>query len=326
MRKSLIGISFIVIIILLLGIVIGYFLVTRSFPKVSGTLHVNKLTQEVKVYRDEFGVPHIIAESEYDAFFTVGYTHAQDRLWQMELMRRVGRGRLSEVLGEPALQIDKMFHTLGLWQHAQKLSASLDDDTRKALQAYADGVNQFIATHSGKYPIEFDMLNIEPEPWTIEHSLLVSRLMAWELNYSRWVDLLLAELVDRFGEEKAKEIFPYWPENAPLIIPKEWKGKSIANDLRPLFDAEGAYRSLLGIRALESGSNAWVISGAKSVTGKPLLANDPHLLLMSPARWYELHISAPNLDVAGMFYSRCAVRYCWKKSAYCLGSHQCNDR
>ena len=300
MRKALIGICLIFIVVLLVGTLVGYFLVTRSFPKISGTINVKGLAQEVKVFRDEFGVPHIVAQSEYDAFFTVGFTHAQDRLWQMELTRRVGMGRLSEVLGEPALQSDKMFHTLGLWRHAQKLSQSLDDDTRKALQAYADGVNQFIATHRGEYPIEFDMLNIEPEPWTIEHSLLVSRLMAWELNYSRWVDLLLAELVQRFGEAKAKEIFPYWPDNAPLIIPKELKGKTIAEDLRPLFDAEVAYRSLLGIHALESGSNAWAISSAKSATGQPILANDPHLVLMAPARWYELHISAPSLNVAGM--------------------------
>jgi penicillin amidase len=294
------GIGLIFIVILCTGTFIGYYLVTRSFPKVSGTINVKGLEQEVKVYRDEFGVPHIYAQSEYDAFFAVGFTHAQDRLWQMELTRRVGMGRLSEVLGEPALHVDKMFHTLGLWRHAQNLSHSLDDDTRKALQAYADGVNQFLRTHSGKFPIEFDMLNIEPEPWTIEQSLLVSRLMAWELNYSRWIDLLLAELVQRFGETKAKEIFPYWPDNAPLIIPKDVKWKTVAEDLRPLFDAEGEYRSLLGIRALESGSNAWAISGAKSTTGKPLLANDPHLILMSPARWYELHINAPELNVAGM--------------------------
>ena len=300
MRKTLIGIGFTFVIVLCVGTIIGYFLVTRSFPKVSGTISVKGLVQEVNIYRDEFGVPHIVAQSEYDAFFAVGFTQAQDRLWQMELTRRVGMGRLSEVLGEPTLHIDKMFHTLGLWRHVQKLSHSLDDGTRNALQAYADGVNQFMRTHSGKYPIEFDMLNIEPEPWTIEHSLLVSRLMAWELNYSRWIDLLLAELVQRFGESKAKEIFPYWPDNAPLIIPKELKWKTVADDLRPLFDAEGEYRSLLGIRALESGSNAWVISGAKSVTGKPILANDPHLILMSPARWYELHITAPGLDVAGM--------------------------
>jgi penicillin amidase len=299
-QKWFIGICVSVVVILIAGVIIGYYLVTRSFPKISGSQSVQELAQEVKVCRDEYGVPHIIAQSEYDAFFTVGYTHAQDRLWQMDLIRRVGMGRLSEIFGEPALKLDKMFRTLGLWRHAQKLSQSIDEDTRKALQAYTDGVNQFITINAGKYPIEFDMLNVEPEPWRLEHSLLVSRLMAWELNYSRWVDLLLAELIQRFGEEKAREIFPYWSEDAPFIIPNRLKGKTVTENLRPWFDTEREYCSLFGVRALESGSNAWVISGKKSTTGKPILANDPHLFLMSPARWYELHIIAPTFDVAGM--------------------------
>ena len=203
-KKGLIGILATFLLICIIGIGIGYYLVTRSFPKTSGTVNVEGITQKVTVYRDNYDVPHISASSEYDAFFTVGFTHAQDRLWQMELIRRVGMGRLSEVLGTPTLPIDKMFRTLGFMRHVQKLSLGLEDDTRKALSAYADGVNQYIILHKGKYPIEFDMLNFEPEPWKIEHSLLVSRLMAWELNYSRWVDLLLAELVQKFGEEKAK--------------------------------------------------------------------------------------------------------------------------
>jgi penicillin G amidase len=299
-KKEIIGFLAVFIIIVIAGLIIGYYLVTRSFPEVSGTVSVQGLSQEVKVHRDTYGVPHISAQSEYDAFFAVGYIHAQDRLWQMDVTRRAGTGRLSEALGAPALKTDKMFRTLGLWRHAQKLSQFIDDETRKALQAYADGVNQYIFTHAGKYPIEFDMLNIEPEPWTVEHSLLVSRLMAWELNYSRWIDLLLAELVQRFGEARAKEIFPYWQEEAPLIVPKELHGKNVTESLRPIFDAEGDYRSILGLRAIESGSNAWAVSGKKTVTGKPILANDPHLLLMSPARWYELHIVSPTFDVAGM--------------------------
>jgi penicillin G amidase len=299
-KKGVIGtIATITVVLLAMGI-IGYYLVTRSFPKISGTVSVQGLIHEVRVYRDDYGVPHINAQNEYDAFFAVGYTHAQDRLWQMDLTRRAGSGRLSEVLGESTLKIDKMFRTLGLWKHAQKLSQFIDEDTRKALQAYAEGVNQFISTHKGKYPIEFDMLQIEPESWTVEHSLLVSRLMAWELNYSRWVDLLFAELIQRFGEERAKEIFPYWQEDAPLIIDKKQKVKNIAQDLRPFFDAEGEYRSLLGLHAIECGSNAWAVSGKKSVTGKPILANDPHLLLMSPGRWYEIHIAAPTFDASGM--------------------------
>jgi penicillin amidase len=285
-KQAIVGVSATIVALSIVLVAIGYYLVTRSFSKTSGAIEVSGLDKEVKIYRDEYGVPHIEAQSEHDAFFAVGFAHAQDRLWQMELFRRVGSGRLSEILGDRTLGVDKMFRTLEFRRQAQKLSQALDDQTRAALQAYADGVN--------------DMLNFEPEPWTVEHSLLLSRLMAWELNYARWVDLLLAELVQRFGADKAKEIFPYWPEDAPLIIPKEIKGKKIADDLRQFFDAEGAYRSLLGLRPLESGSNAWVISGAKSVTEKPLLANDPHLILMAPARWYELHISAPGLDVAGM--------------------------
>jgi len=299
-KKGLIGILATFLLICIIGIGIGYYLVTRSFPKTSGTVNVEGITQKVTVYRDNYDVPHISASSEYDAFFTVGFTHAQDRLWQMELIRRVGMGRLSEVLGTPTLPIDKMFRTLGFMRHVQKLSLGLEDDTRKALSAYADGVNQYIILHKGKYPIEFDMLNFEPEPWKIEHSLLVSRLMAWELNYSRWVDLLLAELVQKFGEEKAKEIFPYWPENAPLIVAKGLKKEKIADDLHQLFDIERTYRSMFCIPALASGSNAWAISSQKSKTGKPILANDPHLTLMTPARWYELHITTPTFDVAGM--------------------------
>ena len=321
--KIVIGVVSTLLVAVLAVTAIGYHLVTKSFPKTSGTIKVAGLENEVKIFRDEYGIPHINAQNEHDAFFAIGYTHAQERLWQMELERRVGMGRLSEILGAPALPIDKMFRTLGLWQYVHKISPTLDDDTRKTLQAYTDGVNAYIADNKGRYPIEFDMLQFEPEPWTIEHSLLLSRLMAWEMNFSRWMDLLLGELVQRFGEEKAKELFPIWQNNAPYIVAsqrsaepivpvddhaaktksthsKKHKHKGSISDLKPFFDAERTYRNLLDIKSFESGSNAWVVSGAKSQTGKPILANDPHLLLMSPGRWYELHVTAPNLDVAGM--------------------------
>lgn len=299
-KQKIVGIIATIVALSVIAVAIGYYLVTRSFSKTSGTIDVNGLSQEVEINWDEYGVPHIEAHSEHDAFFAVGFVHAQDRLWQMELFRRAGSGRLSEILGDRTLSIDKMFRTLKFWRQAQKLSQALDQQTRAALQAYSDGVNEYIATHKGHFPIEFDMLNFEPEPWTVEHSILLSRLMAWELNYARWVDLLLGELVQQFGADTAKEIFPYWPEDAPLIIPKEFKGKKIADNLLPFFEAEGNYRSLFGLRPLETGSNAWAVSGAKSTTGKPILANDPHLILMAPARWYELHMTAPGIDVAGM--------------------------
>jgi penicillin G amidase len=276
-----------------------YYLITKSHPNISGTETVPGIKSEVSVYRDNYGVPHIYANSDHDAYYAVGYVHAQDRLWQMELIRRAGEGRLSEILGEPALKIDKMFRTLGLWRQAQKSVSTVDEKTRLALEAYADGVSEYIASHRGKYPIEFDVLNAEPEPWTVAHSLLVSRLMAWELNYSRWVDIVLGKLVENLGTAKASEIFPTWPEGAPLIIPEDLKGKKSAAMADQLLKADQAFRHLLGNVGMESGSNAWVVSGAKSVTGKPILANDPHLLFSTPGRWYELHVVSPDVDVMG---------------------------
>lgn len=297
--KILIGVVLTLAIVAVAGAILSYYLITRSFPQTDGTVAVVGLDQEVHLYRDAYGVPHIVAQSEEDAYFAVGFVHAQDRLWQMELIRRAGMGRLAEIVGEPALKIDRMFRTLGLWKHAHMLSAQLDAQSRKLLERYAAGVNTFIASQKGKYPIEFDVLNLTPAPWHVEHSIMISRLMGWELNHARWVDVLLAELVERFGEAKAAEIFPSWDDDAPLIIPDKLRGRGIATALEPLLEADAAYRSLLGAPGFSGGSNAWVVSGSKSVTGKPMLANDPHLILTSPARWYELHVVAPGLDVAG---------------------------
>jgi penicillin amidase len=297
--KILIGAVITVAIVALAAGILAYVLITKSFPQTDGTVSVSGLSREVQIIRDEYGVPHIVADSEEDAYFAVGYVHAQDRLWQMELIRRAGMGRLAEALGEPALKIDRMFRTLGLLKHAQTLSAQLDARTRTLLERYAAGVNAVIASQKGKYPVEFDVLNIVPTPWQVEHTIVISRLMGWELNHARWVDLLLAELVERFGETKAAEIFPYWDKDGPLIIPDQLRGKSIAAALEPLLQADAAYRSLVGAPGFSGGSNAWVVSGSKSITGKPILANDPHLILTAPARWYELHVLAPGLDVAG---------------------------
>lgn len=276
-----------------------YYLITKSFPDVSGSVTVTGISADVRVFRDDYGVPHVFGSSDRDVYFTVGYLHAQDRLWQMELMRRAGQGRLAEILGEPALKIDRMFRTLGLWRHAQKTLPAVDERTRLSLEAYADGVNEFLQAHKGELPIEFDLLNFEPEPWTIEHSLLISRLMAWELNYSRWVDVVLTQLVERLGATKASEIFPTWPEGAPLIVPDELKGRNPGLAANQLLEADQEFRRLVGSAGLASGSNAWAISGSKSVTGKPILANDPHLMFSAPGRWYELHVQGPGLDVAG---------------------------
>ncbi|MBI3006433.1 MAG: penicillin acylase family protein [Ignavibacteriales bacterium] len=157
--KLLLGISATVFLIVLTAFILAYSLATRSFPETTGNHVIAGIQEPVEILRDSYGVPHVFAQSDRDAYFAVGFVQAQDRLWQMELIRRVGMGRLAEVLGEPALKTDRLFRTLKIWKHAQHLAGSLDDDTRDALQAYADGVNAYIAQQKGKYPVEFILRN-----------------------------------------------------------------------------------------------------------------------------------------------------------------------
>jgi len=298
--KFIIGISGFFLVVLLGTILFLRHLVTKSFPQVEGGLVLPELEAPVHVYRDDYGVPHIIAENERDALVASGFVHAQDRMWQMDINRRAGEGRLSEILGTGALAYDKQLRTIGFKRIAERLEKSLRRDSWQALQAYADGVNAYIESHRGKYPVEFDMLNYEPEQWTVLHSLLIARLMAWELCMGWWSELTLGELMERFSLEKALEIFPPYPKDSPRVIPWPSGTQKFALGTREFRSTERALRKFLNIDGSNVGSNAWVISGAKTVSGFPLLANDPHLGLPSPSKWYLLHLSGGELNVMGV--------------------------
>ena len=298
-KKIIIGIVGTVPVIALAVFLFLRYQLTKSFPETTGVVSLPGLSAPVEVYRDKLGVPHIFAANDEDLMFAVGYAHAQDRLWQMELSRRAGEGRLSEAFGKYTLDFDRMFRTLGFRKLAERLEKNLHPDSRRGLAAYANGVNAFTTTHRGKLPVEFDILGITPEPWTVQHSLIIVRLMAWELNMSWWMDLTLADLVNKVGEQKAKEIFPTYPGNAPLIIPSPpgRKYPFASTDLRKI---DQAYRKFFGMEGTGIGSNCWTVDGEKSFSGKPLLANDPHLTLPAPSRWYEIHLSGGGFDVAGV--------------------------
>ena len=298
--KIVLGLGITGLITLAAILVIGAVMVRKSFPRVSGTISVSSVSADVEVLRDPFGVPHFFAQNNHDLYFAIGYVHAQDRLWQMDLVRRAGMGRLSEVLGPEALDIDRLFRVLGLRRIARRSEEMLDDLTRSALQAYADGVTEYIAAHRGQYPVEFDIVGFEPEPWTVEHSLLVSRLMAWELNYARWIDILRGLVTESMGPERARELYPEWSDGAPLIVPSELRGSRLSEAGLKLLESDKAYRTLFGLDGFQTGSNAWCVSSSKSATGKPILANDTHLYLTAPGRFYELHAVTPELNVAGM--------------------------
>ncbi|MEW6061306.1 MAG: penicillin acylase family protein [Bacteroidota bacterium] len=301
MKKTRIifGIVFVFIVLSVVGFFALKYLVTKSFPTYDGELHLQGLHNPVTIYRDEFGVPHIVAENEHDAFFAQGFVHAQDRLWQMDLARRAGEGRLSEILGTRTIKFDKLLKTIGFKRIAEQLEKQISPKSREILQAYADGVNTCIRLQKGKYPIEFDMLNYEPEVWKPVHSLMIARLMAWELNISWHVDVVLGELVARFGEEKAKEVFPTYPENAPVIVTHSFN----VHDLEPLqrfATLHQQFKQFFGTTGTHIGSNAWAVSSAKSASGAAMLANDPHLGLSQPAKWYEIHLSAGAFNVVGV--------------------------
>ncbi len=176
------------------------------------------LHETVEIVRDNYGIPHIHANDEHDLMMATGFVQAQDRLWQMDILRRAGEGRLSEILGKPTVEYDMLFRTLNLQRVADSIAAHLHPETKLILEAFADGVNAYIDNNKGKYPVEFDMLNYEPEHWTVQHSLLVSRLTAWELNLAWWTDLTYGEIAEKVSPKKLQELFPSYPDSVLPIV------------------------------------------------------------------------------------------------------------
>lgn len=296
-------------------------------PRLDGTLRLQGIQSKIEVLRDAHGVPHIRASSLADLMFAQGYVTAQDRLWQMDLSRRIAQGRLSELFGPRTLHSDNENRTLGMKQAAERGVKDLDSEEQNLLRDYAQGVNAFISTHQDRLPVEFLLLRYHPEPWRESDSLEVALNMARLLNTS-WQDELMRERVRRkLGNPQLEsDLFPaHSPLDHPVAqlpsgssVPAKPAGdqSSIAVSLQPQFPLPtgGVTTSLEGgldgldpmLQALESsssytgvGSNNWVVSGTHTRSGKPLLANDPHLPLGVPSIWYMVHLQAPGVDVSG---------------------------
>lgn len=308
-RKHLIGIIIFLVVIIITVIFMFNYLTTKSFYKDEGEIKVKGINNPVKIYMDLYGVPFIEANNEDDMYFSLGYMHAQDRLWQMDIFRRIGEGRLAEIFGAEAVEYDKIFKTLALNELADNLWNNLSDRSKKILLHYCDGVNYFITQHKSSLPFEFDVLNYKPELWKPQHSLLVIRLMGWELNLSWYTDYTFGQIVKKFGFDKALDFFPYYPEDAPFIIHTETKSsktssyQNTTNYYSKLAELGDTYfrsiikfRTYAGIEGTHIGSNCWVVNGNKTETKKPLLANDPHLALTVPTKWYEVTLSNTQSD------------------------------
>lgn len=271
----------IIIIIIVTALWITYRL-RSSLPKTKGEISILGLSNEVEIIRDKLGIPHIVAENEEDLFFACGYVHTQDRLWQMELSRRIGAGTLSEIFGEKTLETDTHMRALGLRQAAEKDFKSLTPKMKKLLASYCAGVNYYLKKKKN-LPPEFLILRYKPQPWKILDCFLIKQNMALTLSYTIKSKLLRMELFKRFGKDKAQEIIHSSPVG-DVVIP------SFDFEMKPLFP-RGNY----------SGSNNWVADGTLTQTGKPLLANDPHLKINSlPSIWYGIHMRCPEINVIGV--------------------------
>ncbi|HEY7113097.1 MAG TPA: penicillin acylase family protein, partial [Thermoanaerobaculia bacterium] len=282
-------------------------IVRSTFPKTRGTLRVPGHAAPIRIETDARGVPTIRAQSIPDAMFGLGYAHARDRLWQMEFERRVGSGRLAEMLGKGLVPADRFLRTIGFRRSAEATEKLLSGDARRLLEAYAGGVNAYLAADSAR-PIEFRLLRVTAEPWTPTDSLVWGKMMAWDLAGNARDEIRRARFVEALGPEKAGQLLPLAGSEPTILSSSQWPDKTPAAGAatalpaapwRPLGEAFDTLAALGLSRGEAFGSNSWVVSGARSASGKPILANDPHLGLRVPSVWYLAALEAPGLHVTG---------------------------
>ncbi len=331
------------IVVVVLGVAAGgaYNVVTReSFPQTAGTLKLPGLTGNVEIIRDQLGVPHIYADTPEDLFRAQGFVHAQDRFFQMEFQRRIGQGRLAELFGAGALNQDKFIRTVG-WMHtAEEEARTLDAEMKRVLESYAAGVNAYALPNAGKLGLEFKVLGLigrrwSPEPWTPLNSLTWGKAMSYNLGGNMDQELGRMILIERGGPELADLILPPYPDDMPVIV-RELSVKSndkatgrqgdkvniassplslpkdhpvTPSSAEALYTLHKSVQSTIGLSHDPGiGSNNWVVAGSRSNTGKPLLANDPHLGIQMPSIWYinGLHCrvvsTACPYDVVGVSF------------------------
>jgi penicillin amidase len=286
--------KFFVIIFTIAGIAGTWYFYSKQ-PLRSGEVSLVNLQAPVNVRYDERGVPHIQAQNEIDMYRTLGYVHAQDRLFQMEMVRRLARGELAAILGPKLLDSDRLFRTLGIRAHADAYVAKMDHNTlaSKALTAYLDGINQYQNTHPA--PLEFDILGIPKRNFTAADTLSVAGYMAYSFAAAFRTEPVLTYVRDQLGIDYLNVFDLAWhPEGVvpPVLLDDDWR------DLNRLAHISQQALTDSGLAQFE-GSNAWAVSGSRTASGKPLLAGDPHIGFAVPSVWYEAHLYYPGFELYG---------------------------
>ncbi len=290
LRFLLAGLGVLLVLLAIAGVA-GWLWLRTSLPQTRGTIALRGVTAKVDIMRDANGVPHIFAARPDDAFFALGYVHAQDRLWQMEMMRRLGAGRLSEIFGKATLRLDRFSRTFGLYRLAEAQTKRLQPTEERLLDAYTRGVNAYLHTHTGALPPEFVLMGYKPEDWKPADSLVWAKIMAMQLSRNWHTELLRLRLSRRLSPKQIQELWPDNDTNAPITLADHRHASALAPGsldglIPPAFTSADA-------------SNAWVVAGAHTASGKPILANDPHLGFNAPILWYLVDLQAPGLSLTG---------------------------
>ncbi len=324
MRKSgkIVAILISLSVIMLGGLVFLYNIKNISIPKAFTTISSIELMDTVNIYTNQHGVPHIIANSKSDMFFSIGYLQAQERLWQMDIIRRAGRGKLSEIFGKEALNFDLFIRALELEKTADKNIEVLSKESIQILDAYSKGVNEFIEQNVNKLSFEFGALSYLPEKWQPEDCIIVGKMLAFELSLGFYFDIAFAEIAEKIGKDKAKRLLPSYPDEAPFVTDNIVKVRNyeILRELPQILDTNdididstnidlsfisgfsdhiNSIREYIGIEGSSIGSNSWARRKDLSSYSPTILANDPHLPLGLPARWLPAQATCPDFNVFG---------------------------
>ncbi len=288
--------AFIVLLIaaLIAGFIVLHQIRTSSLPNYSEDVILNGLTDEVTILRDSFAIPHIYAQNEGDLYRATGFAMAQDRLWQMDLLRRVTQGRLSEILGNDQVETDLLMRAIRIQEKSERILEQTPKEILFALEAFASGVNYFIENYP--LPPEFKILGYEPEPWQPVHSVNLIGYMSWDLTSGWGTEMLLYKLAREVSTEQIEELIPA-PEIHSTPVYTSFQG---SYNLEETLLSANSKLEHLGAQVF-FGSNNWAVSGEKSISGKPLLANDMHLGLFAPGIWYQMHqVAEGTLNVTGL--------------------------
>jgi penicillin amidase len=297
-KRVILILIIVIILALLAGFIYIRYISVKGLPDYNRDIQLSGLKQEVLVYRDQYAVPHIYAKNENDLYMATGYLLAQDRLWQMDLLRRVTLGRISEIFGEDFVETDLLLRALRFSDKSKKILETMDKKQLAAIEAFCEGVNQYIKSNLKKLPVEFTLLGYKPELWEPLHTLNLIGYMAWDLK-AGWNELVLADIRNAVDSVRYSELLPDYSMYKSVVYPEYNRELSICS-IESRFYMMAGQLEALGADVF-SGSNNWAISGNKSISGKPVLANDMHLGLNIPGIWYQAHQVIENeLNVTGL--------------------------